>query len=58
MKMNTGNHDAPEYGSERFTCPNCQAYAHHAWNEIRQTGGRDIGYALTMGLRIRREISR
>lgn len=51
--MSSNGYYVPEYGSNGFTCPNCQAYSQQRWMEVlRKTGS---GYALNNTIRTRRK---
>lgn len=53
--MNISENFLPKYGSDGFTCPNCQAYAQQSWMEVLGNG-HPSGYSLNSNLRTRRRI--
>lgn len=52
--MSNKDYFVPEYGSNGFTCPNCQAYSQQRWIEVVDKASS--GYVLNVGIRTQRKI--
>ena len=54
--MKNESYVSVEYGSDGFTCPNCQTYAHQKWTEVHKSNERKPEFRLSSDLSEVREI--
>lgn len=54
--MGNESYISAEYGSDGFTCPNCQTYAHQNWTEVLKMNERKPEFKTSSYLREVREI--